>query len=47
MPSQLISATLVDPMFLFGTNTPSVDFNRLWEVPFGEAPLDIQDMPAV
>lgn len=50
MPSQFISATLVDPMFLFGTNTPSVDFNRLWEMePFGcEAPqLDIQDMRPV
>lgn len=47
MPSQLISATLVDPMFLFGTNAPSVDFNRLWEMPFDEPPLDIQDVPGI
>lgn len=50
MPSQFISATLVDPMFLFGTNSPSLDFNRLWEMePFEyETPqLDTEYMPAV
>lgn len=49
LPSQFISATLVDPMFLFGTNTPSADFNRLWEMePFeyGAPQLEMQDMPS-
>ncbi|KAL4994848.1 hypothetical protein BDV10DRAFT_197182 [Aspergillus recurvatus] len=50
MSSQFLSsATLVDPMFLFGTNTPPVDFIQLWDMgphaAWATARLDMQDMP--
>ncbi|KAL4812580.1 hypothetical protein BDW67DRAFT_178620 [Aspergillus spinulosporus] len=50
LPSQFLSsATLVDPMFLFGTNTPSVDFTRLWEMgpqaEWATTRLDVQSLP--
>ncbi|KAL4748418.1 fungal-specific transcription factor domain-containing protein [Aspergillus terricola var. indicus] len=50
LPSQFLSsATLVDPMFLFGTNMPSVDFTRLWELgpqaEWATTRLDMQGLP--
>ncbi|KAL4772059.1 hypothetical protein BDW60DRAFT_222689 [Aspergillus nidulans var. acristatus] len=49
-PTQVLSsATLVDPMFLFGTNMPSVDFTRLWEMgpqaEWATTRLDMQGLP--